>query len=47
MLKLIGFLICVACALFNLPGVMQGEVASITSMIWCSACALFILTLRG
>jgi len=38
-------LVCIVCALVNLPGVQNGNPISIGALIICSCCALFCFVL--
>ena len=40
-----AFVLCVICALANLPGVMDGLTISIAGMAFCAALALFCLVM--
>jgi hypothetical protein len=44
---LLSFLIGTSMALVNLPGVLQGNMLSIASMIFCSSLAIFSLVMAA
>jgi len=45
MKKYMAFIVCLICALVNLPFVMQGFVFNIAAMAFCGALAVLILVM--